>query len=81
MGYMAGRKGPPAERVMTRSTLLLGAWIWACLAAAPILLYLVFVAGSHGGVAVPLTPSALNHALTQWASAFGNRLANQIGGA
>lgn len=79
MGYVAGRKGTSAERVMTRSTLLLGAWIWACLAAAPILLYLVFVAGSRG-VGVPLSPAGLNQALTHWATGLGNKLASQIGG-
>ncbi len=65
---------------MSRSTLLLGAWIWACVAVAPLLIFLVMTAGAHSGVAFPLTPGALNHALTQWASSFGNRLASQIGG-
>ena len=65
---------------MSRSTLLLGAWIWMGLAVAPLLIFLVMTTGSHGGVGVPLTPAALNHALTQWASHFGSRLANRIGG-
>ncbi len=63
---------------MSRSTLLLGAWLWAALALAP-LLYLA-LASPHGGVGVPLTPGGLNHALTQWAASLGNNLANQIGG-
>ena len=65
---------------MSRGSLLLGAWLWACVAVAPLVLYVVFVVGSRGGVGVPLTPAALNHTLTQWAASFGNSLANQIGG-
>lgn len=65
---------------MSRSTLLLGAWLWMAVAVAPLAAYLVFVARAHGGVGVPVTPMALNHALTHWAASFGQRLANQIGG-
>ena len=64
---------------MSRSTLMLGAWLWAALALAP-LLFLVFVVAPHGGVGVPLTPAALNHTLTQWAASLGTNLANRIGG-
>ena len=65
---------------MNRGSLLAGAWILMALAAAPLVLYLVFVVAPHGGVGVPLTPAALNHTLTQWAASFGTNLANRIGG-
>lgn len=79
MGDVAGRKGASPRRVMSRSTLMLGAWLCAALALAPLLIFLVMTAGSHGGVGVPLSPAGLNHELTQWASGFGNELANRIG--
>lgn len=65
---------------MSRSTLLLGAWLWMALAVAPLLIFLVFGLGSHGGAGVPLTPGGLNQALTHWATGVGNKLASQIGG-
>ena len=65
---------------MSRPNLLLGAWIWMAVAVAPLVLYVVFVVGSRGGVGLPLTPGGLNQALTHWATGVGNNLANQIGG-
>lgn len=65
---------------MSRSTLLLGAWLWACVAASPLVIFLVFFVRSHGGVGPPLNPMALNHALMQWAARIGNNLASQIPG-